>query len=219
MEANTVTYNDYRVGTLFEIKPTKTCKLSGNAGKTPVLSNTSYNNGIKYYAEENPTEEGHIITFSDTTDSALTVFYQKEPFIGYSHVQGMRPTGEYKDRWTEKSLLYFIGAFRAVIGKEYNYGNKFNRTIAANTYVPLPCNKEGKLDFTYMEEYIQRIEQELILELETDHIRNKEGYLSVTGIEDYTLSEQDKEKVQKLLQKTDITKTQLLRLVAEIHKE
>ncbi|MBQ8999652.1 MAG: restriction endonuclease subunit S, partial [Clostridium sp.] len=97
----------FRCGTLFDIHPTKAYKMSNEelykvCGKTPVLSNSSNNNGIGGYSGLTATEEGGIITFSDTTTGADTMFYQPYSFIGYSHVQGMYPY--HKEKWNEYSL-------------------------------------------------------------------------------------------------------------------
>lgn len=86
-------FEHFRVGDLFDIHPTiaykmKNSDLFAKEGSTPVLSNSSANNGIGGYCGLEPTEQGNIITFSDTTTGADTMFYQAGPFIGYPHVQG-----------------------------------------------------------------------------------------------------------------------------------
>ena len=67
-----IKYKQFRVGDLFDIHPTKTYKgnnsdLFDDNGKNPVLGNTSTNNGIGGYSSKPCTENGGIITFSDTT--------------------------------------------------------------------------------------------------------------------------------------------------------
>lgn len=170
-------YYSFKVSKLFDIKPTKSCSLSGDNGKTPILSNTSSNNGINKYVKEKATEIGGIITFSDTTESAKTVFYQKDDFIGFSHVQGMYPYQ--KDKWNEKCCLYFMTAFKKAIGNNFDYATKFNREIANNLDVILPImtdennnpiidknnvyhNKGYIPDFEYMEKYI-RVQEKLAI--------------------------------------------------------
>lgn len=101
-------YRQFTIGELFEIHPTNAYKLINSdlyseQGTTPILSNSSMNNGIGGYIGLEPTEQGHILTFSDTTTGADTLFYQSQPFIGYAHVQGMYPKC---DKWSELSLNY-----------------------------------------------------------------------------------------------------------------
>ena len=87
----------------FEYIKIRTYKLNID-GNNPVIGNSSYNNGIIGYSIFDNTEQGNIITFSDTTSSEA-IFYQKESFIGYCHIQGMYPRQKY-NKWNEYSYLY-----------------------------------------------------------------------------------------------------------------
>ena len=35
---------------------------------------------------------------------ANTILYQEKPFVGYAHVQGLYPIGEYADKWNKESF-------------------------------------------------------------------------------------------------------------------
>ena len=159
---DTTTWKSFRVGELFDIHPTKAYKFTNSIlfdenGTNPVVVNSSYNNGIGGYTSYPTTEKGGIITFSDTT-SADAIFYQGEDFVGYPHIQGMYPTGKYKDCWSEKSLLFFVSIFRSrAINSHYDYVNKFTRDSAKEMVVMLPVDKTGNPDFAYMEEYMQNL--------------------------------------------------------------
>ncbi len=161
-EINIVKWKAFRVGDLFDIYPTQAYKLTNHqlmdsVGTTPVLANSSYNNGIGGYSSKPSTEKGNIVTFSDTVD-ANTIFYQKNDFIGYPHVQGLYPRGEYKLQWGEYSYLFFVSVFRkAALTKGFNYGNKFRRDIAVDLIVFLPVLNNDKLDFSYMDSYMRKI--------------------------------------------------------------
>ena len=157
-------WHDYRLGDLFEIRPTKSYKYTNRdlfsfEGDTPVVTNTSLNKGISGTVGLPPTEEGGIITYSDTTTSEA-IFYQDKPFVGYSHIQGLYPR-VYKDIWVESTLLYVVVAFRKVAHNKFDYGNKFNRNIASNMYIQLPTSSD-KLDYTQMETFIRAIEKLVI---------------------------------------------------------
>lgn len=193
----------FRCGTLFDIRPTKSYKMTNKelfktSGTTPVLSNSSSNNGIGGYSNLAPTEKGGIITFSDTTTGADTMFYQPDDFIGYSHVQGMYPY--HKEEWNEYSLLYFISAMKKASGTSWNYSNKFNRALVAEIEPLLPIkkgegdepvldkeckyHKDGYIpDFKYMYEYIVKLQYEYIKELEE--------YLIKEDLNDYKLTDED----------------------------
>ncbi|WP_217608036.1 restriction endonuclease subunit S [Helicobacter pylori] len=160
-----LTWQSFRLGDLFEIRPTKAYNLTNSHlfdsnAKNPVVTNSSLNNGISGYSSLEPTEKGNQITYSDTTTSE-GIFYQKRPFIGYSHVQGLYPL-KYHEFWNEKTLLYIIIVFKKVACGRFNYGNKFNRKIASEMSILLPTNQHGKIDFHFMRTFINALMKQTI---------------------------------------------------------
>ncbi|WP_232728752.1 restriction endonuclease subunit S [Helicobacter pylori] len=150
---------------MFEIRPTKAYNLTNSHlfdsnAKNPVVTNSSLNNGISGYSSLEPTEKGNQITYSDTTTSE-GIFYQKRPFIGYSHVQGLYPL-KYHEFWNEKTLLYIVAAFKKVACGRFNYGNKFNRKIASEMLILLPTNQHGGIDFHFMHTFINALMKQTI---------------------------------------------------------
>ncbi len=182
-QLNAIKWGEFKLGDLFEIRPTKAYNLTNSHlfdsnAKNPVVTNSSLNNGISGYSSLEPTEKGNQITYSDTTTSE-GIFYQKRPFIGYSHVQGLYPL-KYHEFWNEKTLLYIVTAFKKVACGRFNYGNKFNRKIASEMSIILPTNQHGGIDFHFMEKFIAELEQCRLAELE--------AYLKATGLSNTTLS-------------------------------
>ncbi len=160
-----LTWQSFRLGDLFEIRPTKAYKLTNSHlfdsnAKNPVVTNSSLNNGISGYSSLEPTEKGNQITYSDTTTSE-GIFYQKRPFIGYSHVQGLYPL-KHHEFWNEKTLLYIVVTFKKVACGRFNYGNKFNRKIASGMPIILPTNQHGKIDFHFMRTLINALMKQTI---------------------------------------------------------
>ena len=187
-------FKEYRIGDLFDIHPTKSYgltndKLFKSSGSTPVVVNSSLNNGIGGYVSLSPTEKGNTITFSDTT-TADGIFYQPNDFVGYSHVQGLYPI-KYEDKWNEKSLLYFLTLFKKQAKGRFDYGNKFTRQIASDMLVKIPVNENDEIDFQFMERYISELEEERISELEEERISELATYLKVSGLDNYKLSSYD----------------------------
>lgn len=198
-------FKTFKVGELFDIHPTsaykmKNIELFSSDGKTPVLSNSSMNNGIGGYCGLAPTEQGGIITFSDTTTGADTMFYQASPFIGYPHVQGMYPYQQ--KNWDEKCCLYVISCIRKSAGNGWSYAVKFNRALVKELPVELPVVESidaghdytvDDIDYEYMRERIAELEQERITELEQERIAEVDAYLMASGLDDYELTDEDKE--------------------------
>lgn len=163
LRSGSIAFKEYKIGELFEIHPTKhynltNGKLFQTKGQTPVVTNSSTENGISGYVDLKATEKGNIVTYSDTTTSE-GVFYQPDDFIGYSHVQGLYPFAV--NKWNEKSLLYFVSLFKKGAGGRFDYANKFNRKIAKTIIVCLPI-KNNQPDFDFMETYIHAVEKVVI---------------------------------------------------------
>ena len=178
-----VSHGCFRVGDLFDIKPTKSYGLTNmhlfaTKGNTPVIVNSSMNNGVGGYVDLKPLEKGNIITYSDTTTSE-GIFYQPDDFIGYSHVQGLYPKNNLP--WNKNSYLYFKTSFSVAVKGKYSYGDKFNRTKAAEETVYLPITDDGSINFKYMEERISELT----------------AYLTVSGLDDYSLTKQEQEAISK----------------------
>lgn len=154
---NEINYADFKIGDLFDIHPTKAYGFTNRilfktVGQTPVIVNSSINNGIGGYVDLAPTEHGNMITFTDTTTSE-GIFYQPKDFIGYSHIQGLYPLNDVA--WSENALLYFLTLFKKQAAGRFNYATKFNRKLASEMIVQLPVDKDGNIDFDFMEKFIE----------------------------------------------------------------
>ena len=143
MSLNIAEWKNFQIGKMFKIYPTKDYKGMSSTdlndgGNIPVIANSAVNNGINGFSTLDPTEEGGIITFSDTTEGN-TFFYQPDPFIGFAHVQGMH---EYcGHHWTEKQLLFLTTILTFANYDLINYGRKMRRDTIANSLIKLPAQK------------------------------------------------------------------------------
>lgn len=185
-----VEWGEYELGSMFEINPTKYYRLPNDEilsddGKVPLVSNQSVDNGVMGFSSLKALNRGNTITCSDTTIGADTMFYQESDFIGYSHIQHFVP--KFKP-FNKKLAKFIISACRtATSNQKYDYGHKFNREEMNKTKIPLPT-KGGKIDFDFMESFIA--------ELEACHIAELEAYLSVTGLKEYILSEEEEKALK-----------------------
>ena len=158
---DTESWAEFKVGDLFDVRPTTAYKLNRHNlidnGPNPVLANSSHNNGISGYTTLECTEKGGFISFSDTTSGGDTMFYQPEPVVGYSHVQGLFPIdielNEYKAQ-------YLISVIRAHLGGTWNYINKLTRKHMEQLKIQLPVDQTGQPDWNYMEAFMKQINQQ-----------------------------------------------------------
>lgn len=152
-------WKEFKIGELFSINPTKNHKVTNKDlmhedGINPVVVNSSYNNGIGGYTNHEITEPGNVITFSDTTN-ADSIFYQENDFVGYSHVQVLKPI-KYNEKWSKECLIFFTAVFKKKAKlMNFDYVNKFTREDASKIIVKLPIDVNGEPDWEYMERYVK----------------------------------------------------------------
>ena len=175
-------WGEFRIDKLFDIYPTNHYDLTNDLlfdenGINPVVTNSEVDNGITGFTNLKTNMPGNIITFSDTT-SERSIFYQADPFVGYSHVQGLHPINGHQ--WLKKELLYFMTAFRVASTGKYNYGSKFNRQKALDEVVYLPVHDDGSIDYDYMNAYITAIEKKKVLKLKQAMDHKLELYREVS---------------------------------------
>lgn len=155
-------WKDFEMNKLFSINPTKHHNLTNKDlmdenGENPVIVNSSYNNGVGGFTNYPITEKGNVITFSDTTTSD-SIFYQPKDFVGYSHVQVLKPI-IYSDKWFRECLMFFAIMFKKQASlMHYDYVNKFTRSDALKFKIKLPVNDFGEPDWQYMEDFIKQLE-------------------------------------------------------------
>lgn len=157
MKINVNNWKPIQLKELFIIRPTKSYKNMSkeeldDGGQTPFVVNSAVNNGIGGYSSLDPTEEGGIITFSDTTNGD-TFFYQRNNFIGFSHVQGMYPITR---EWNEHELIFLVSLLNFHNRGRYNYGRKMTRENILNTSLLMPATVNGEIDFNYMSTFIKK---------------------------------------------------------------
>ena len=160
----TVQWGEYRIGDLFEINPTKYYRLEKNEiisqnGTVPLVSNASVDNGVMGFSNLEALNKGNSITCSDTTIGADTMYYQKDDFIGYQHIQRFEPKFSH---FNDKIASFIISVCRhSPQNKGYDYGFKFNRTEMNKTNIQLPT-KNNKPDYATMETFIEAVEKLVI---------------------------------------------------------
>lgn len=185
-----VKWGEYKLGSLFDINPTKYYRLSneeillGN-GSVPLVSNQSVDNGVMGFSELKALNKGNSITCSDTTIGTETMFYQEKDFIGYSHIQHFVPKFTPFNR---RIAAFIISSCRIATLKKYDYGHKFNRSAMAKTKIQLPITN-GKIDFDFMESFVAELEAQRVAELS--------AYLKVSGYDNYELSAEELDALRR----------------------
>ena len=179
----------FPVTDFFEIKKGKRLtKANMVSGDIPFVGSSATNNGITaYIGNDTHLHEPGTITVS-YNGSVGEVFLQDERFWASDDVNVWYP----KQKMTIEVKLYFMAAIKKLSAK-YSYTNKWTIDKMRSELVELPVDGDGKPNFNCMQERIAELEQERIAELEQERIAELDAYLVASGLDDYELTDEDKE--------------------------
>ena len=97
------------------------------------------------------------------------------------------------DDFDEKSGLYITAMLQKLVSG-FNYSNMCSWNKIKDLSIKLPVKEvKEEIDWEYMQERITELEQERITELEQERITELEQYLIATGLNDYELTDEDKD--------------------------
>ncbi len=174
---NTNDWKEFVIGELFEIsRPIARSQAKYTEGNVPFVASGNYNNGIVKWCmpkEDEALDLGNCITVSPLDGSA---FYQKENFLGRGGA-GSAILMLRNDELTELSGLFIASVIRNALTK-YSYSDQLNSQTIADEIIWLPIVKNTeKPDYTYMEQYMQNILNEVGSSIEnlsqTDNRKHK----------------------------------------------
>lgn len=184
----TVEWGEYKLGDLFEVLSYKK-RFDANKvnvlenGKNPYVVRMGSNNGQKGFLEEDVSflNEGNTISFGQDT---ATMFYQEKPYFTGDKIKILKP--KYKE-FNKNNAQFFLVVMRRAFSS-FSWGSSsFNVDIIENQNIILPV-KKGKIDFEFMESFIAELEAERIAELS--------DYLTVSGLDNYELSDEEKKVLE-----------------------
>ena len=158
-------------------------------GKIPFVMAGITNTGVVNYIS-NP-----VAVFpqnSITIDIFGNAFYRDYAF-GAGDDTGVYWNDEIE--YSKETMLFFTIAMQKALSGKFFYGKKLRSSQSFNLKMKLPV-KDGKIDFDFMESFIAELEARRIAELEARRIAELEAYLSVTGLKNYTLTEEEQKAIR-----------------------
>lgn len=164
-----------------DISKTKNCEFD-----IPLVNAKFGDNGIMYYGRSSDfeTEKMTIDIVNDGAISTGSVYPQPQE------------TGVLYNAYLIKSkfpisiqrLYFFSATIQKSIKEKFGYENKAGWEKVKKEFIQLPT-KDGEIDFEFMDAYISELEEERISELS--------AYLTVSGLDNYELSREEKEILEK----------------------
>ena len=139
---------------LFDItKGSRLTKADMKDGKTNYVGASSFNNGITYKIGN--TEHIHpanTLTVTYNGSDIGRTFFQEEPFWATDDVNVLYP--KFK---ISKEIALFLAPIIKAVGGNHVYKDKWQISDMKQAEIPLPVDTNGKPNWKYMEEYMQRI--------------------------------------------------------------
>ncbi len=186
---DTSTWKEFKIGDVLDIRRSNGI-FHANAinisdrpfeGSHPYVVRSSKNNGIRGYIKDDEAALNPARTISFAQDTA-EMFYQEEAYFTGNNVK----VASIKDGTplNEMSALFIITALRKSMSA-FHWGMSFELEKIKDITITLPATETHEPDWNYMQERIAELEQERIAELEQ--------YLIATGLNDYELTEEDKQ--------------------------
>ena len=115
-----------------------------------------------------------------TIDMFGNCFYHDEECAGDDNIYFF-----VNDNISKRIKLFLVSCLTKKLQQKYSYGHQFRQIDADALTIKLPYKEVEEPDWQFMEDYISQLEAERISQLE--------AYLKVTGLDDYELTDEDRE--------------------------
>lgn len=188
-----INFKEFKVCDVFEKVEQEPIKFKANDFPTkpnkdnciPLLTAGVINQGLARYAtpEQCSNTIKNVISVSANGANSGATFYQDINFAVLQDAYAIKLIG--MDIPNKEVGLFLATAVSKLLHGNYNWSNKAGWNKIKNKCIYLPATPSGEPDFAVMEAIVAELEAERVAELE--------AYLTVTGLDDYELTEEDKE--------------------------
>ena len=159
------------------------------------------NNGINHAM---PKVDGENLSL---TPPNIIAWGKQSPFFTYHENPCVTSQGMYfiEINGLTRNQIHFVITILNKLTRGYNYTNCLIGKKFDELSIPLPLKPgtdevnytEDDIDWAYMESYIQELEESYIQELEESYIQELDAYLKETGLDDYTLTDDEREVLER----------------------
>lgn len=157
-----------------------------DSGTTPYLCASAENNAVSSYISYNERylDKGNCIFIGGKT---FVVTFQENDFYSNDSHNLLLSLKDEKHK-TKFTQLFLVICIKRSLGHKYTWGDSISNKKIQKDTILLPVTTSGKIDFAFMEHFIAELEAERIAELE--------AYLLATGLNDYSLTAEEKAVLQ-----------------------
>lgn len=187
-------WKEFKIGELFDIGTGSSLSSEElRTGEIKRVSAKSFDNGIiGTFSTEDLPNARHFENFISVNFFG-DVFYHSYKASVEMKVHTLKLK---KKEFNSKTGLYIAGAVKKILRNQFGYGNQLSssKLKECDFRILLPV-LNGKINFSYMEKFIE--------ELEVERIEELEAYLIATGLKDYTLNQKDIETLDSFSKMAD----------------
>ncbi|MBQ9698810.1 MAG: restriction endonuclease subunit S [Acidaminococcaceae bacterium] len=185
-------WKEFKLVDVFDVYNTKSIlkeQIIPNSGNIPYVTAGESNNAVMTYVDCPAAwiDRGDCILIGGKT---MVVTYQKDDFCSNDSHNLALYLKEKNIEADERLYLFLVTVIKKALGEKYVWGDSISRKKIQKDVILLPVENDGKVAWNYMQERIAELEQERIAELE--------AYLVATGLDDYELTDADKQVLIKM---------------------
>lgn len=157
----------------------------------PLVNAKHGNNGVMYYGRESEWDSVSM-SIDIVNDGAISTgdVYpqpQKTGVLYNAYLIKAKST----QVTNSKHLMFLSTVISKAIKHLFGYEKKASWDRVKNNAISLPILTSGDIDFDFMENCIAELEAERVVELEAEKFEQLEAYLTVTGLNDYELTDKE----------------------------
>ena len=163
---SSIEWGEFRLGDLFEVNSSKKIFHANTleniyneqiSNSLPYVVRTTKNNGIVGYINEDQIYANEENTLSFAQDT-FTVFYQKQKYFTGNKVKVLKSKFDLKN----SNVMHFLVACFQKVLANLSWGDGSTVTSIQQIKIQLPINKDGDIDFEFMNNFIKAIEKLVI---------------------------------------------------------
>ena len=148
---NTEEWKEFKLGDLFKlVNGIKYPSYDRELGNLPLVSTTSFNNGISDYIDDRCEKYNNILTVAYSGSVGATFYQEKTVFVGET-VFALIPKFE-----MNKYIAMFLCTILNHHNFKYTYGRKIIGTRYVDDILKLPA-KDDQPDWQFMENYVKSL--------------------------------------------------------------
>ncbi|MGF3066988.1 restriction endonuclease subunit S [Facklamia sp. P12950] len=186
-----VKWGEFRIGDLFEVTTSK----GYDAGKLnfvdksidtfEFVGRTKSNYGIQGFVERLDTEPNNKETISVSQIGAVHAQFRANKWYSSQNIFVLTP------KFKRLMNLLTVASIDKILSNYGGYSSYPTLKTLREHIIQLPILEDGSINFSFMEKFIA--------ELEATHLAELDAYLSVTGLKDYELTEEEQQTLEKYI--------------------